>query len=255
MRLRRPGGEITYQVWGQGPALFLSHGVIENADSWAEMAPHLERHFQVVVHDARGRGESGWDGAAFGFEDLAADVEALAEHLGARSIFHVGHSMGGRVALEHALLYPSRVAAVAAVSARSEAPDEAGRLRLRALIDDAESLGSGAAISLWTDSSESEYERVRTVSEANGVAGTVAALRALVEMAPLLPRLADLAAPTLIVTGAKDAAYVRSAELMAATLPRATLRIVPGVGHFPNLQCPELLASQLLEFWRSVASG
>jgi len=159
----------------------LSHGVIESSDSWQDVVPALADHFRVELHDARGRGRSGFGGAPFSYPDLAEDVEALARHLELGPFFHVGHSMGGRVALEHALAHPDRVRGLAVVSARAEAPDEAGRGRLRDLAAHTRAEGTGVAVEMWAKPEEPGHERARTISEANPLEGTLAALAALVD--------------------------------------------------------------------------
>jgi 3-oxoadipate enol-lactonase len=237
-------------VRGRGPALLLSHGVIESSDSWSDVAEVLEDRYTVVTYDARGRGRTRAV-APFTYADLARDVEELAAELGLDAFFHAGHSMGGRVALEHALRYPARVAAVAAVSARAEAPDSDGRERLRALAAVARSQGPGEAIGLWTRPEDAHFERVRAISARNPAEGTATALESLAAMEPLLDELPRLRIPVLLVAGAGDAAYVRSAELMADRILDARVTVLPGVGHFPNLESPAELAQLLAEFFGS----
>ena len=246
-------GSIHYEVFGEGPPLVLSHGVIENAQSWAQVTPFLSDHLQVVVHEARGRGGSEWDGTPFGFAELADDVAALTDHLGLGKFFHAGHSMGGRVVLEHALAHPDRVAGLAVISSRAEAPDDAGRARLAALADRAAVEGPGSAVAPWAKLTDAYFQRARAISEANPLGGTQAALRALVEMNSLVPRLGEIETRTLVIAGDLDSTYLRSARLMETTIPHVTLRILDGIGHFPNLECPALLADELIHFFSGSA--
>ncbi|MGH7777677.1 MAG: alpha/beta fold hydrolase [Candidatus Dormibacterales bacterium] len=229
--------------------LVLSHGVIESSESWAPLLPHLAAAFEVITPDARGRGASPVPPEPIGYAELAADMQALTEERGLGRIFHAGHSMGGRVAMEHALAHPDSVRSIAVISARAEAPDEAGRARLREQAEISRRLGPGEAVGLWTQPDDPYYERVRSISARNSAEGTAAALECLARMESLAPRLPELCIPVLVVAGDGDQAYVRSAKLMAAAIPEAELRILPGVGHFPNLECPQLLAKLLEEFF------
>lgn len=231
------------------PPLILSHGVIESAESWSDVIRHLGEGFDAVAYDARGRGSAAVRPAPFTYADLAEDVQRLADDRGFDRFLHAGHSMGGRIALEHALRHPDRVAAIAVISARAEAPDAAGRHRLRALAEKARRLGPGEAIDLWTQPGDAHHERVRQISARNSAEGTAVALESLAEMDSLLPRLGELRLPALIVAGDHDAGYVRSAHLMAEAVDGAELRILPGVGHFPNLECPGRLAELLTDFF------
>ena len=246
-------GSIHYEVFGEGPPLVLSHGVIESTESWAQLTPFLSDHFQVVVHDARGRGGSEWDGAPFGFPELADDVAALTDFLGLDNFFHAGHSMGGRVVLEHALAHPDRVAGLAVISSRAEAPDDAGRARFAALANQAAAEGPGSAVAPWAEPTDAYFQRARAISEANPRGGTQAALRTLAEMGSLVPRLCEIETRTLVLAGGLDSTYLRSARLMATTVPHGILRILEGIGHFPNLECPALLADELIHFFSDSA--
>jgi pimeloyl-ACP methyl ester carboxylesterase len=172
----------------------------------------------------------------------------LADALKLGPFHHVGHSMGGRVVLEHALAHPGQVRSATVMSARAEAPDEAGRRRLRALIAAARRDGPGAAVDLWVEPADPLYGEVRAISAANPLDGTVAALECLVRMDSLVARLGAVRAPVLVLVGDRDEAYVRSARLMAERLPDAEVAVLEGVGHFPNLQAPDLVAERLLAF-------
>ena len=248
------GVRLHFEIRGSGLSLFLSHGVIESSESWSEVADCLSGRYRVVAHDARGRGRSGLSGRIT-YPALAADVHAVAAHLGIRSFLHGGHSMGGRVALEHALAYPEEALALAVVAARAEAPDQVGRRRLQLLAERVWREGPAAAVEAWSKPGEPQHQRVVEISSRNSPEGTAAALEALARMHSLLPRLPELRRPTLIVAGDRDQAYVRSAELMRDAIPGAGLRVLPGVGHFPNLERPQALAEELDAFFQPLAAG
>ena len=237
---------LHYDEQGSGPPVVLSHGVIENKGSFAALAARLARRFRVIAYDARARGRS--VGGPVDYGVLADDVAALADALELGRFDHVGHSMGGRVALEHALAHPAQVRRIVLMSARAEAPDDTGRRRLEALIDAVRSEGPGAGVALWIERPDPLYDEVRAISASNPAAGTVAALECLVRMESLVERLGDVHAPALVMVGDRDEAYVRSARLMAERLPDAELVVLEGVGHFPNLQVPGLVAERLEAF-------
>lgn len=249
-------GRVTLhcEVAGEGPPILLSHGVIENSASWADLVPFLTRHHLVVTYDARGRGRSTGDDLAFGYAELAADVEGLATQLGLERFYHAGHSMGARVALEHALAYPGRVRGLALISGRATAPDEAGTARLAELAELVQRQGSTAGVALWARPGEHVFEQVRAISAGNPRDGTVTALRVLIEMDDLTPQLGGVGVPTLAVVGDGDETYVASTRSMTHAIPTAKMQVLQGVGHFPNLEQPELLAELLsqhaLSCWR-----
>jgi pimeloyl-ACP methyl ester carboxylesterase len=244
---------LYYEERGSGPPVVLSHGVIESSTSFAPLAERLAGRFRVIAYDARARGRSR-DGPV-DYPRLAEDVAALAATLGLGRFGHVGHSMGGRVALEHAVAHPQEVRALAIMSARAEAPDERGRERLRALIERTRREGPGVAVDAWIDRADPLYGQVSAISAANDRGGTIAALECLVRMGSFVERLGEVGAPALVIVGDRDEAYVRSALIMAERIPRAELVVLPGVGHFPNLEVADVLAERLGAFLGRGACG
>lgn len=71
----------------------------------------------------------------------------------------------------------------------------------------------------------------------------------------LRPRLGQVAAPTLILCGSKDRANIPLSRELAAGIPAAELRIVPGAAHLWNLQLPDLFNRTLVEFLDRGAPG
>jgi len=80
----------------------------------------------------------------------------------------------------------------------------------------------------------------------DGVVGALAAMR---DRPDSTPDLSALDVPVLILHGAEDQLIpVAEAEAMAATLPSAKLVVVPGAGHLPNLEQPEIFNDAVREF-------
>lgn len=68
--------------------------------------------------------------------------------------------------------------------------------------------------------------------------------------------LARLALPTLVLWGARDpVAVLPIAERLARVVPGATLRVLPELGHYPQLEGPDEFAREVAEFLRAVESG
>ena len=80
----------------------------------------------------------------------------------------------------------------------------------------------------------------------DGVVGALAAMRDRPDSTPDLPAL-DV--PVLILHGAEDQLIpVAEAEAMAKALPSAKLVVVPGAGHLPNLEQPEIFNDAVRDF-------
>jgi pimeloyl-ACP methyl ester carboxylesterase len=66
-------------------------------------------------------------------------------------------------------------------------------------------------------------------------------------MAPLWERLGELRMPVLVLAGERDAKFTALARRLAAALPAARLRLVPGAGHALPLEAPAAVAAAIAE--------
>ena len=111
--LSRPDARIAYTRSGTGPAVLLIQGVGVVGEGWRPQVEELQREFTVVSFDNRGIGASTMDAPAPTIQAMAADALAIMDAEGLTR-FHVsGHSMGGIIAQEVALIAPRRVKSLA----------------------------------------------------------------------------------------------------------------------------------------------
>ncbi|RUO81476.1 alpha/beta hydrolase [Idiomarina tyrosinivorans] len=105
---------LNYETLGnkQDPAVFVIHGLFGDKDNLKAIAKPLDGYFRILV-DARNHGDS-FHSDDFSYVAMAADIARLADHLGLDTFAVLGHSMGGKIAMETALQYPQRVTAVIA---------------------------------------------------------------------------------------------------------------------------------------------
>jgi proline iminopeptidase len=105
------GADIHYEVSGAGPPLIAVHGGLgfDHSSMVNTLAP-FEDLRTIVYYDQRGNGLSERvDLSTITIDQLAADLDALREHLGFEQVGVAGHSYGSFVALQHATTYPDRV--------------------------------------------------------------------------------------------------------------------------------------------------
>lgn len=108
LRVRKPEGEVRGVVQ-------IHHGLSEHSARYARFADYLaERGFAAVAHDHRGHGETtapnakpGYFAPAKGWDAVVADAlaveDALRERFPGAPVIVFGHSMGGVVAMTHAM--------------------------------------------------------------------------------------------------------------------------------------------------------
>ncbi|MGY6656644.1 alpha/beta fold hydrolase [Amycolatopsis sp. TRM77291] len=103
------GIRLHYLRAGTGPALFLLHGWPQTSFCWHEIIGELAETHTVIAPDLRGYGKSDKPRDGYDKRTMAADVAALATHLGFERVSVVGHDRGGRVAHRWALDRPEQV--------------------------------------------------------------------------------------------------------------------------------------------------
>lgn len=99
---------LFYRAFGEGEPLFILHGLLGSSDNWVSLGKQFAENYSVIIPDLRNHGQSPhsdlWDYAA-----MAEDVHVLAENLGLNKVNIIGHSMGGKVAMQIADAYPGFV--------------------------------------------------------------------------------------------------------------------------------------------------
>jgi pimeloyl-ACP methyl ester carboxylesterase len=108
-RLKVNGTSIHYMIGGKGKPLLLLHGFAQNWYAWNRLLPALANHFQLIVPDLRGIGESGRPKTGYDKKTMAADIHALSEKLNLGTIYLAGHDIGMMVAYSYARQYPRQV--------------------------------------------------------------------------------------------------------------------------------------------------
>lgn len=101
--------QLNYRKYSdEGPPLLVLHGLFGSQSNWGWHCKQLAEHFQVIGVDLRNHGDSPHSDA-HNYPVMAADVLKLMDTLVFDSCYVLGHSMGGKVAMELALLAPMRI--------------------------------------------------------------------------------------------------------------------------------------------------
>lgn len=94
---------------GAGKPLLILHGFLGMGDNWKTHAKQFaDNGFEVHLIDQRNHGRSFWDNA-FDYELLATDVKHYCENKNISSTSVLGHSMGGKTAMQLACTFPNLV--------------------------------------------------------------------------------------------------------------------------------------------------
>lgn len=270
------GVSLGYKVAGHGPIL------VVQSPGWGISSAYLQRtltplesNFTVIYVDSRGSGKSSRpaDAAKMSTLDMADDLEALREFLGLSKIDVFGHSHGGEIVAAFAAKYPNRVSRLILVDSslpRNPDPDNDAKSNeiydrlskdphftdaIKALRDPAVPDTSAGVLSMiqrmtplyWHDPAKASA--LANLPPIDAWAGGALEKADNQLKFDLLPELAHLSAPTLILQGRED--YVVEVFLQdsfAKTIPHSSLVIFGQSGHFPWIEEPDKFFSLIMSF-------
>ncbi|KAA0873881.1 alpha/beta fold hydrolase [Nitrincola tapanii] len=92
----------------QAPSLIILHGLLGSLENWGAISTALANQFDVITADLRNHGRSGHS-TTMNYQAMAEDVLELMDHLELSSAHLLGHSMGGKVAMQLAHQAPERI--------------------------------------------------------------------------------------------------------------------------------------------------
>jgi pimeloyl-ACP methyl ester carboxylesterase len=228
------GLTVRYQVGGQGPDVLVLHGWGGAIESFAPVLDDLYRSFTVTAFDLPGFGKSSVPPATWGSADYAAVTLTVMDRLRLDRAGVIGHSFGGQVSIQLAASAPQRVGKLVLVGSAGIRTRPALATRLKRT---AARLGRWlAAHGGWVGEKARAaiYHRVQSRDYANAGPLRPTLVRVISEdLTPLLPL---IAAPTLLVWGARDRDVpVAAAQVMARLIPAAQLVVFENAGHFAYL--------------------
>jgi pimeloyl-ACP methyl ester carboxylesterase len=267
--LRQDSGRLAYDVTGDGPLVVCLPGMGDLRSVYRFLTPRLvEAGYRVATMDLRGHGDSDDAFDRYDDETAGADALALIDHLGGGPAVLVGNSMGAAAAVWAAAEAPERVGGLALLGPFVR--DKPMAAWLRSLVR----LGSRLLLlrpwgpAAWNayyrrsypgrpPADLTEYRSRLRRSLGMGRHWRSFTRTARLSHAPAEARLSEVRAPALVVMGDRDGDFqdpVAEARYVAGRLDADTV-IVPGAGHYPQAEYPEIVAPAVVGFLRRVAAN
>lgn len=100
--------KLNYKKFGSGQPLVILHGLMGMLDNWQGPAKAFGKKFETWILDLRNHGHSPHSDD-FDYALMAADLNEFFSDHGLSSAHFIGHSMGGKLAMEFAQLHPEKV--------------------------------------------------------------------------------------------------------------------------------------------------
>jgi pimeloyl-ACP methyl ester carboxylesterase len=266
------GLKIHYKQMGQGDPIFvLMHGFGASLFSWREVMAPLAVYGRVIAYDRPAFGltarpmPGSWQGdSPYGIPAQVAMLAGLMDKLGVERAILVGNSLGGTIAMNFILKYPSRVQALIlvdpAVYGSGGIPkwarpllatpqmDHLGPLIARRILESGPQLLEMA----WYDPSLLTPDVVAGYRLPLQVANWDRALWELTKASAgvdLPSRFAEFNLPILVITGNDDRIVPTADSIrLAGELPGARLAVIYAAGHVPHEEQPEAFLDVVLGF-------
>jgi 3-oxoadipate enol-lactonase len=248
-------GTVNAAQTGEGPPLFLLHSLLSDRASFDAVAPRLAASFRVIVPELPGFGRS--VAVNGGLADIADRMaQAVRDAASGEDTVVLGNGYGAFVALQMAIRHP-QITSRLILADGGAAFSEEGRQAFRNMAAAADAKGLSAITDVAMrrlfapEFQESHPELMRDRREAFLKTDRQVFRAACAQLAELDLRgeLATVQVPVLVVVGEHDEATPppMSHEL-AALLPNARLKVIPGCAHVPQLQSPELFLETIADF-------
>ncbi len=254
-----PDFTVAYDDTENGAPVVLLHAFPLNHSMWRAQIKALRADYRVIAPDLRGFGGTSFFRGAPSVEGMADDLALLLDALRVdEPIVLCGLSMGGYAALAFAHKYPQRLRALILADTRAEADGEEAKANRAALIEFAQNHSMPEIVekvlpNLVAQTTASPgnkvIEEIHRIASDNSTDAVVEALQAMRDRPDATDWLAQIAVPTLLIFGEKDAlAPSHVIETLRNGLPNARLETIAGAGHLSNLEAPDKFNRVLLEF-------
>lgn len=266
------GHRVAYRTAGDaGPTLLLVHGITQDSTTWQDVGRHLSDVGRVIAIDLPGHGDSDNPPGDHSLGAYASSCRDLLFALGASTATLVGHSLGGGVVLQFAYQFPGIADRLVLLNSGGLGTEVSPLLRAAALpgADPVISLlarpavhraimRGGRALERIGLRAGSDLEEVaqglRNLSNPAARHAFLRTVRATIGVRGQRVSAEDklyLAAhvPTLLLWGTEDRIIpVEHGRATHEAIPDSQFHALDGVGHFPHLDAPEVVASRIRQF-------
>lgn len=269
------GLKIAYVDEGEGEVLLMIHGLGSYLPAWKRNIESLSKNHRCIAVDLIGYGKSSKTSADWMLKDHSAALEELMKSLGIFTYSLVGHSMGGQIAIHHALDYSENLKSLILVAPAGIETFNAQQGNMFKMISPEviqntsdEEIDANLRVNFYRFPTEAKFmidDRVAIKNDpefslyahmvANGIKGMVDQ--------PVFENLADLNLPVLIVFGENDTLIpnlfmnpnlnTRSVgEIGKEKIKGAQLTMIPNAGHMVMFEKSNEVNSEIEEFLKGI---
>ena len=249
--------KISYTDSGEGNAIVLLHGFLENKKMWKDYVSFFSNQYRIITIDLLGHGESDCLGYVHSMEDNARAVHEVLEYLQIKKTTILGHSMGGYVGLAFAELYPESIQKLILLNSTSKEDSPEKKLNrtraIKAVKQNYVNFVSLAIANLFSENNRTrladEIEKVKTQALKTPLQGIVASLEGMKIRKDRETLLRENLFPVLLILGKKDP--VLNYEESITQIENTTAELISfDDGHMSHIENKEELKKVLSEFFK-----
>jgi len=252
----------TRQFGENGPSLIVLHGLFGSWENWRSHAQQLASHYRVTLMDLRNHGQSGHRDH-MDYSLMAADVAFTCEQLGIEQSHVLGHSMGGKTAMQLAVDYTNLVDRLIVVDiAPREYPAHhqkilqgMGLLHQKPL--DSRKIGDEILSEFVADKGIRSFLLKNLTRTDQGKYQLRLNLHAIVNQYSSIASAIDIEGRTMPATkspvlfikgGNSDYLQEKDRTTILALFPSARVKVVAGTGHWLHSEKPDLVQKIISDF-------
>lgn len=227
------GIKMYYEIYGAGEPLLIIHGNGGSIADFNFQIPFFEKKYKVILADSRAQGKTIDDRDSLSYEMMADDLDALLDALKLDSCYVIGWSDGGINGLLLAMRHPEKVKKLAITGANLW-PDS-------------------TAVDPWVWKSALEgYTSILNQAPSPQQKKQLKLFNLLVHEPNITTtQLSTISCPTLVMGGDHDVIRTEHTMLIAQSIPKSFLWIIPNSGHAVPIFKSVAFNNNILEFFQN----
>ena len=264
------GDRVAYRDAGEGEVLLFIHGMAGSSATWRAVLPRLAKKYRVVAPDLLGHGESDKPRGDYSLGAFAVWLRDFLDELGVTRVTVVGQSLGGGVAMQFVYQHPDYCERLVLISSGGLGPDVGLILRLLSapgaefvlpVVAPKPVLRVGNKLKSWLSSVGIQSPRgaemwsaYSSLSDRQTRQSFLRTLRSVVDYrgqaVSALSRLKlQQGLPVMAIWGEDDDIIpVTHAYAAQAAREGSRLEVLPGVGHFAQVEAPMQVVDLIEDF-------
>jgi pimeloyl-ACP methyl ester carboxylesterase len=226
------GFNMYYETYGTGEPLLIIHGNGGSISDFLYQIPFFSKSYKVILADSRAQGKSTDTGDSLSYEMMSDDLNALLDTLGLDSCFVIGWSDGGINGLLLAMRNPKKVKKLAVTGAN-----------------------------LWPDTSAvdpfiykavmKDIDAAKKKTQTPKIRNDLKLMHLLVYVPHItIEQISKIQCPTLVIGGDHDILLPKHTLLIAESIPKSYLWILPNSGHSTPVFYKDQFNEVVMEFFR-----